>query len=48
KRRDFTINAMAYSHSKVIIDMFGVVQDLNDKVIRAVGVARDRFDEDGL
>ena len=48
KRRDFTINAMAYSHSKGIIDMFGGVQDLNDKVIRAVGVARDRFDEDAL
>lgn len=48
KRRDFTINAMAYSHSKGVIDMFGGMQDLQDKVIRAVGVARDRFDEDAL
>lgn len=48
KRRDFTINAMAYSHSKGIIDMFGGMQDLSSKVIRAVGDACDRFDEDAL
>jgi len=48
KRRDFTINAMAYSHKDGIIDIFGGTEDLNNKIIRAVGVAADRFDEDAL
>lgn len=48
KRRDFTINAMAYSHGKGIIDLFGGKEDLEKKVIRAVGCAAKRFDEDAL
>jgi tRNA nucleotidyltransferase (CCA-adding enzyme) len=48
KRRDFTINAMAYSDSKGIIDLFGGMEDLENGIIRAVGVASERFDEDAL
>ena len=48
KRRDFTINAMAYNEQAGMVDIFGGVQDLEDKVIRCVGVAGDRFDEDAL
>lgn len=48
KRRDFTINAMAYSHKAGIVDIFGGTDDLNHKIIRAVGIAKDRFDEDAL
>ena len=48
KRRDFTINAMAYSHETGIVDEFGGMEDLNNKVIRCVGRAHDRFTEDAL
>lgn len=48
KRRDFTINAMAYSHAKGIIDLFGGMEDLKKRVIRAVGKPEERFDEDAL
>lgn len=48
KRRDFTINAMAYSHSIGIVDEFGGVKDLNEGVIRCVGNPNDRFGEDAL
>lgn len=48
KRRDFTINAMAYNEQTGMVDIFGGVQDLKDKIIRCVGVAGDRFDEDAL
>lgn len=48
KRRDFTINAMAYSHKTGIIDMFGGMEDLEKKVIRCVGSAEERFTEDAL
>ncbi len=47
-RRDFTINAIAYSLSDEIIDPFNGRRDLNNRLIRAVGVARDRFEEDAL
>lgn len=47
-RRDFTINAMAYSESKGLIDLFGGKDDLNAKVIRTVGDANLRFTEDAL
>ena len=47
-RRDFTINAMAYSHNKGIVDLFGGRKDLQNGVIRAVGDAKKRFDEDAL
>ena len=47
-RRDFTINAIAYSLSGDIIDPFNGQRDLQNKLIRAVGTARDRFEEDAL
>ncbi|MBO5177437.1 MAG: CCA tRNA nucleotidyltransferase [Lachnospiraceae bacterium] len=48
KRRDFTINAMAYNEQTGMVDIFGGVKDLENKIIRCVGVAGDRFDEDAL
>ena len=48
KRRDFTINAMAYSHETGIVDEFGGMEDLEHQVIRCVGLAHDRFTEDAL
>ena len=51
-RRDFTINAVALEVSGLktlkVIDPFGGEHDLKDKIIRAVGVAQDRFSEDAL
>lgn len=47
-RRDFTINAMAYSNSKGLIDYFGGQDDLDAKIIRAVGEPEVRFTEDAL
>ncbi len=49
KRRDFTINALAYNPSKgQIIDLYKGQNDIKDKVIRAVGSPNDRFQEDAL
>lgn len=48
KRRDFTINAMAYNEEDGIVDAFCGLEDLNKKVIRCVGNPYDRFDEDAL
>ena len=48
KRRDFTINAMAYSHETGIVDAFGGVEDLEKRVIRCVGEPMERFEEDAL
>lgn len=47
-RRDFTVNAMAYSDATGLIDYFGGQQDLADARIRCVGVAEERFEEDAL
>lgn len=47
-RRDFTINAMAYSHETGIVDIFGGAEDLRAGVIRCVGKPEDRFREDAL
>lgn len=47
-RRDFTINAMAYSHETGIVDVFGGMEDLKQGVIRCVGNAMERFTEDAL
>ena len=47
-RRDFTINAMAYSEKKGIIDPFGGMMDLEDGIIRCVGLPMERFQEDAL
>ncbi len=48
KRRDFTINAMAYNEEDGLIDLFDGAGDIERKLIRAVGVARERFSEDAL
>lgn len=47
-RRDFTINAMAYSPQSGLIDYFGGREDLSAGIIRCVGDARQRFQEDAL
>lgn len=47
-RRDFTINALAYNNKDGLIDCFGGTQDLQNKIIRAVGNPSKRFNEDGL
>ena len=48
-RRDFTINAMAFDPGKdEIIDPFGALRDINEKMIRAVENPHDRFQEDPL
>ncbi|MBQ1193739.1 MAG: CCA tRNA nucleotidyltransferase [Lachnospiraceae bacterium] len=48
KRRDFTINAMAYNDKTGIIDKFNGMEDIKNKIIRCVGVPEDRFSEDAL
>ncbi len=48
KRRDFTINAMAYNERSGLVDLFGGQSDLKEGVIRAVGLPRERFSEDAL
>lgn len=48
RRRDFTINAMAYSEKRGLIDEFDGERDLEDSIIRAVGDACERFSEDAL
>ena len=48
RRRDFTINAMAYSHETGIVDIFGGAEDLAARRIRCVGDAKERFTEDAL
>lgn len=47
-RRDFTVNAMAWSPSRGLKDPFGGVSDLNQGILRAVGTPRQRFQEDAL
>lgn len=48
KRRDFTINAMAYNPATGLEDLFGGMEDLRNKVIRCVGDPMERFTEDAL
>ena len=48
KRRDFTINALAYNLKGQLIDLFGGTSDLKDKLIKTVGVGDERFTEDAL
>ena len=49
KRRDFTVNAIAYDISKgQIIDPYKGQEDIKDKTIKTVGVPHDRFSEDAL
>ncbi len=47
-RRDFTINAMAFDSSLKVIDLFGGVEDLKNRVIKTVGDPYERFKEDYL
>lgn len=48
KRRDFTINAMAYNEENGLIDVFGGLKDMDEQIIRCVGDAEARFTEDAL
>lgn len=48
KRRDFTINAMAWNPRAGIIDEFGGMKDLDEGIIRCVGSPEERFSEDAL
>jgi putative nucleotidyltransferase with HDIG domain len=47
-RRDFTINALAMNGESKIVDFFGGQKDLKNKIIRTVGDANKRFEEDAL
>lgn len=48
RRRDFTINAMAYNGRTGLVDVFGGMRDIEQGVIRCVGRAEERFTEDAL
>lgn len=48
KRRDFTINAMAYNEEHGVVDLFGGIDDLHNGIIRCVGDPCERFTEDAL
>lgn len=47
-RRDFTINAIAYNNEKGLIDPYGGIIDIENKLLRAVGDPKERFLEDSL
>ena len=48
KRRDFTINAMAYNNEEGLIDPFDGLYDIEHRILRCVGVPEKRFSEDAL
>ncbi len=48
KRRDFTVNAMSLNSKGHLVDMFGGIKDIENKVLRTVGEPEDRFNEDAL
>ena len=48
KRRDFTVNAFALNEKGEIVDLFHGLEDLESKLLRAVGVPHERFHEDAL
>lgn len=48
KRRDFTINAFAYSPETGVTDLFDGISDLNNGLVRCVGEPEKRFEEDAL
>lgn len=48
RRRDFTINAMAYNDSDGLVDCFDGMADLENRIIRCVGDPIERFTEDAL
>ncbi|MBS85291.1 MAG: hypothetical protein CME83_01840, partial [Candidatus Heimdallarchaeota archaeon] len=47
-RRDFTINAIAMKSDREVIDFFGGMDDIENKIIRCVGNPEERFEEDYL
>lgn len=47
-RRDFTVNAMCYNNREGLIDCFDGQKDIQNKVLRSVGDAKTRFQEDAL
>lgn len=48
RRRDFTINAMAYNETDGLVDCFQGMEDIREKRIACVGDAKERFSEDAL
>lgn len=48
KRRDFTINAMAYCDKVGVVDLYGGMKDLEEGIVRCVGEPKERFTEDAL
>lgn len=48
KRRDFTINSMAYNHKQGLIDKFSGIIDIHKGIVKTVGDPDERFNEDGL
>lgn len=48
KRRDFTVNAMAYNNERGLVDLFGGREDIENRIIRTVGEPDARFKEDAL
>ncbi len=48
RRRDFTMNAMAYNEQTGLVDIFGGIRDMEAGMIRCVGNAEERFTEDAL
>ncbi len=48
KRRDFTINALVASSENLITDLFSGAEDIDNKIIRTIGKADERFKEDAL
>lgn len=47
-RRDFTVNALAYNSDSGLVDLYGGQDDIYNSIIRTVGDADTRFNEDGL
>ena len=47
-RRDFTMNAICYNEKDGFVDMFFGIEDINARIIRAVGAPERRFEEDAL
>ena len=48
KRRDFTVNAMAYNPNLGVVDVVGGIEDIKKRLIRCVGEPEKRFSEDAL
>ncbi len=48
QRRDFTMNAIAMDTAYKLYDYFDGQQDINNRIIRTVGIAEERFQEDAL